>query len=239
MAAGTNESVFTTKHEATPKVAISAPARRGATMRAAVYPHLLERVGVGDALPADEVSDERTTRGGINGPERALEEREGGDAADGDVSGDRQGSQHRRRHRHARLGDEEQPALVVPIGDHAAHRSHEEQREELGASHEAERHAGTIETQDQPRQADPGDRADDRRQLRQRQQPELAQLERSERASEVGVHACTQYHCLQGVPCIRRHMRAVDQADHWDYLAISESSPGDRRRRCRVCKPAR
>ena len=105
-------------------------------------------------LHPDELDDERLARRVVDREDRAADEHERVDHQRRDDVGGGQQPERDRRHDHQQLRDHQQPALVVAVGDDAAHRAEEEDRQELQPGGEADRRAAAGELHDEPHLGD-------------------------------------------------------------------------------------
>ena len=117
-----------------------------------------------------------------------------------DDPGDVEHTEHEREQRQGALRDEQQAALVEPVGEHPAPHTEEHGRPELQRGDDAERGAGVGELEDEPVLRDAlHPRAGERDQLTRRVQAVVAHAQRAEHAavggSRRGRGGCSRRHC--------------------------------------------
>ena len=164
---------------------MSRPATAGPDQPGAVEDRRVEAHRVGQQLRADHLRDERL-------PDRRVDRRRPRPAPPASTKTCHsatppvatRSAEHQREDAHQRLGDDEQPALVVAVGEHAAVHAQQQGGAELQRGDQAERDAAVVgELQHQPVLADalhPG--AGQADQVGRGEEPVVAHPQRAERA---------------------------------------------------------
>jgi hypothetical protein len=143
----------------------------------------VEADGVGDPVGADHLAHERLAGRHVEGGGAAQQQGQGVDHPQPHRPGGGQGPEDQGEHGHRGLGDQQQAALVEPVGGQPGPGPEGEHGGELEGQGDPERQGGVGEAQHQPVLADllhPGAGGGD--QVAEQEQPEVAHVEGTEGA---------------------------------------------------------